>query len=166
MNQEWNTQFDFEITGEKELEIEIMDKEVVGNDKFMGRAKINILDWIAVGSFDGTIETEDKSGKHAGKIQISAKFKRTEIHGLSTAQTLKTSMDLPGKSNLPKAQRDPNGEFTNDEIYQAFHSFDLDNNNYVGAAEIRHVLVNIGERVTDEEVRYQCECEMNLPISN
>ena len=33
-------------------------------------------------------------------------------------------------------------------------SFDLDKNGYVGAAEIRHVLVNIGETVTDEEVRY------------
>jgi len=31
-------------------------------------------------------------------------------------------------------------------------SFDLDHNNFVGAAEIRHVLVNIGESVTDEEV--------------
>ncbi len=32
-------------------------------------------------------------------------------------------------------------------------AFDLDHNNFVGAAEIRHVLVNIGENVTDEEVR-------------
>ena len=31
-------------------------------------------------------------------------------------------------------------------------AFDLDKNNFVGAAEIRHVLINIGEQVTDEEV--------------
>jgi serine/threonine-protein phosphatase 2B regulatory subunit len=31
-------------------------------------------------------------------------------------------------------------------------AFDLDKNNFVGAAEIRHVLINIGETVTDEEV--------------
>jgi hypothetical protein len=35
-------------------------------------------------------------------------------------------------------------------------AFDLDHNNFVGAAEIRHVLVNIGENVTDEEVRTSC----------
>jgi hypothetical protein len=28
----------------------------------------------------------------------------------------------------------------------------LDHNNYIGAAEIRHVLINIGESPTDEEV--------------
>jgi Ca2+-binding EF-hand superfamily protein len=49
--------------------------------------------------------------------------------------------------------RDPNGKFTDEEIWEAFVSFDLDKNNFVGAAEIRHVLINIGEVVTDEEVR-------------
>ena len=43
-------------------------------------------------------------------------------------------------------------EKTEKEIIEAFRSFDLDKNNYVGAAEIRHVLLNIGERPTDEEV--------------
>lgn len=35
---------------------------------------------------------------------------------------------------------------------QAFDAFDLDHNGFVGAAEIRHVLINIGEKVSDEEV--------------
>ena len=48
--------------------------------------------------------------------------------------------------------RDPNGKFTDEEIWEAFTAFDLDKNNFVGAAEIRHVLINIGEQVTDEEV--------------
>lgn len=50
------------------------------------------------------------------------------------------------------APRDPSGKFTDDEIVEAFKAFDLDKNNFVGAAEIRHVLINIGEQVTDEEV--------------
>ena len=33
------------------------------------------------------------------------------------------------------------------QIWEAFVSFDLDKNNFVGAAEIRHVLINIGEQV-------------------
>ncbi|GMH46963.1 hypothetical protein TrLO_g2558 [Triparma laevis f. longispina] len=39
-----------------------------------------------------------------------------------------------------------------EEIWDAFKAFDLDKNNFVGAAEIRYVLINIGETVTDEEV--------------
>ena len=42
--------------------------------------------------------------------------------------------------------------FVDDEIRAAFDFIDLDHNDYVGAAEIRHVLVCMGELVTDEEV--------------
>ena len=66
----------------------------------------------------------------------------------------------PGAGPIPGAPpgaiaeppRDPNGKFTDKEILEAFQAFDLDHNNYVGAAEIRHVLINIGESPTDEEV--------------
>jgi len=130
-----------------------MDKEVVGNDKFMGKANINFLDWIAKGSFAGTIDIEDKSGKHAGKIRLTSEFQRSEIPGVSTS-TLQNENNANAFQELKSSKRDPNGDFSNDEICKAFQSFDLDENNYVGAAEIRHVLVNIGERVTDEEVRF------------
>ncbi|RHY35397.1 hypothetical protein DYB32_000164 [Aphanomyces invadans] len=69
----WNETFEFSISTEKELIMEVYDKEQNGNDRFMGQTR-------------------------------------------------------------------------------AFKAFDLDHNNYVGAAEIRHVLINIGESPTDEEV--------------
>lgn len=43
-------------------------------------------------------------------------------------------------------------EFTDDEIDEAFHFIDLDKNTFLGAAEIRHILVCMGELVTDEEI--------------
>jgi Ca2+-binding EF-hand superfamily protein len=43
-------------------------------------------------------------------------------------------------------------EFTEDEIINAFKFIDLDHNNFVGAAEIRHILVCMGEMITDEEI--------------
>jgi serine/threonine-protein phosphatase 2B regulatory subunit len=63
----------------------------------------------------------------------------------------------PGQAIVPskganEGVRDPAGKFTDEEILEAFKAFDLDKNNFVGAAEIRHVLINIGEQVTDEEV--------------
>jgi|Transcript_17544 serine/threonine-protein phosphatase 2B regulatory subunit len=42
--------------------------------------------------------------------------------------------------------------FNDEEIKQAFDTFDLDNNHFVGAAEIAHILQLIGEEVTDEEI--------------
>eukprot|EP00952_Eustigmatos_sp_NYUAD-ZCMA_P011180 45532-Eustigmatos_ZCMA.PRE.1 len=35
---------------------------------------------------------------------------------------------------------------------EAFKFIDLDKNNFIGAAEIRHILVCMGELVTDEEI--------------
>ena len=42
--------------------------------------------------------------------------------------------------------------FTDAEIKEAFQTFDLNGNGYVGAAEIRFVLDALGEMVTDEEI--------------
>ncbi len=39
-----------------------------------------------------------------------------------------------------------------DEIREAFRVFDRDGNGYVNAAELKHVMTNLGEKLTDEEV--------------
>ena len=44
-------------------------------------------------------------------------------------------------------------EFTEEEIRQAFIAFDRDENGFVGAGEIRFVYSQLGEEITDEEVR-------------
>jgi len=44
------------------------------------------------------------------------------------------------------------GCFSNDEIADAFKVFDRDGNGTVSAAELRHVLTNLGEKLTDEEM--------------
>ena len=43
-------------------------------------------------------------------------------------------------------------EFTDEEIAAAFKFLDLDRNLHIGAAEIRHILICMGELITDEEV--------------
>ena len=49
-------------------------------------------------------------------------------------------------------QAPPPAEFSEDEIVAAFKFIDLDHNNFVGASEIRHILVCMGELVTDDEI--------------
>ncbi len=160
----WNAEHTFEISTEKELLLEVFDKEQVGNDKFMGHARVSIVDWIAAGTFTGDVDVTDMSDRPVGKVNLKATFFRPGEGGELVAQgATKESTDLVQMSNEAGAAkdvgaasagpaRDPNGKFTDEEIWEAFTAFDLDKNNFVGAAEIRHVLINIGEQVTDEEV--------------
>ncbi|KAF8655572.1 hypothetical protein HU200_061119 [Digitaria exilis] len=39
-----------------------------------------------------------------------------------------------------------------EELREAFKVFDKDQNGYISAAELRHVMINLGEKLTDEEV--------------
>ncbi|XP_951999.1 calmodulin, putative [Theileria annulata] len=41
---------------------------------------------------------------------------------------------------------------TEEELIQAFKVFDRDGNGFISAQELRHVMTNLGERLTDEEV--------------
>ncbi|KAL3781442.1 hypothetical protein ACHAW5_001519 [Stephanodiscus triporus] len=152
-NPEWKEEFEFEITTEQELEFEVMDKGVIGEDKFMGSAHVGILDWVAKGHFEGEVDLFDKLNHHAGQLAVSASFYR---HGTYPQRAQKLA-----KASSPRGVAKKKGntnwstqgeEFSDKEIISAFQAFDLDKNNYVGASEIRHVLLNIGERPSDEEV--------------
>ncbi|XP_033764297.1 calmodulin-like [Pecten maximus] len=46
----------------------------------------------------------------------------------------------------------PDGHDEEEEILNAFQTFDKGNNGLISAAEIRHALVNLEEKLTDEEV--------------
>mmetsp|Transcript_22013 Transcript_22013/g.48653 ORF Transcript_22013/g.48653 Transcript_22013/m.48653 type:complete len:351 (+) Transcript_22013:72-1124(+) len=61
----------------------------------------------------------------------------------------------PLKEQAPSQALQPGLEhrtFADAEIKQAFDTFDLDSNRFVGAMEIRHILDLIGEEATDEEI--------------
>jgi Ca2+-binding EF-hand superfamily protein len=52
----------------------------------------------------------------------------------------------------PSGKEQINGALTESDIKNAFNLFDLDKNGYIGASELRHCLIFMGEHVTDEEV--------------
>ena len=41
---------------------------------------------------------------------------------------------------------------TEEELIEAFKVFDRDGNSFISAVELRHVMTNLGEKLTDEEV--------------
>ncbi|XP_061339004.1 calmodulin-2/4-like isoform X1 [Gastrolobium bilobum] len=50
---------------------------------------------------------------------------------------------------MAKKMKDTDAE---EELKEAFKVFDKDQNGYISASELRHVMINLGEKLTDEEV--------------
>ncbi|KAF9618624.1 hypothetical protein IFM89_002319 [Coptis chinensis] len=50
---------------------------------------------------------------------------------------------------MAKKMKETDGD---DELKEAFKVFDKDQNGYISATELRHVMINLGEKLTDEEV--------------
>lgn len=171
---EYNEAFDFNIAAEKELIVEVLDRDSSGGgaDRVLAQTRVDIVPWLAKGGFEGDV------GLDNGKVAVTAAFSKpgppgapgappgTAAKAPPMAPSIlsgpavaplppgSNAVSVPGAPPMAPSEppRDPNGSFTDKEILDAFQAFDLDHNNYVGAAEIRHVLINIGESPTDEEV--------------
>mmetsp|Transcript_100693 Transcript_100693/g.282187 ORF Transcript_100693/g.282187 Transcript_100693/m.282187 type:complete len:150 (-) Transcript_100693:89-538(-) len=52
-------------------------------------------------------------------------------------------------SLMARKMKDSDAE---EELIEAFKVFDRDGNGFISAAELRHVMTNLGEKLTDEEV--------------
>ena len=53
---------------------------------------------------------------------------------------------------LTMMSKSANDEEKEEEIREAFRVFDKDDNGYISAAELKHVMTNLGEKLTDDEV--------------
>lgn len=179
---EWNETILLEVVDHHELRIECYDHDVVTQDQLIGETVVSLLPVFKKGLVDDWFtmtRQQSSSGNHrreAGDIHLILEFEgpdgikypqhcpgidafderdrvnkiQEELKRLDEeeVQLADTVMD----SNL-RRKRAPNvGEFKDSEIEAAFKFIDLDHNNYVGAAEIRHVLICMGELITDEEV--------------
>ena len=95
-NPVWNQELEFLISTEKEMEMEIgiFDKEQIGFDKSMGRAKVSIMDWIAMGRSGHDIPILDKADKEVGKVRVEWKLLPGDgpLPGANAKQKLKVGL--------------------------------------------------------------------------
>ena len=97
---------------------------------------------------DGTITT-----KELGTVMRSLGQNPTEAE----LQDMITEIDQQGNGSiafpefLAMMSRKMQEQDTEEEIVEAFKVFDKDGNGYISAAELRHVMTNLGEKLTDDE---------------
>ena len=60
------------------------------------------------------------------------------------------TIDFPEFLTMMKKKRKESD--IEEELKKAFRVFDKDDNGFISAAELRHVMTNLGEKLTDEEV--------------
>ena len=68
---------------------------------------------------------------------------------VNTPHTFVVSSTDPLIQMMARKMRDTDSE---EEIREAFKVFDKDGNGYISAAELRHVMTNLGEKLSEQEV--------------
>ncbi|KAK3093373.1 hypothetical protein FSP39_014725 [Pinctada imbricata] len=98
---------------------------------------------------DGTITTKELGtvmrslGQNPTEAELQDMINEVDADGNGT-------IDFPEfLTMMAKKMKDADSE---EELREAFKVFDKDGNGFISAAELRHVMTNLGEKLTDEEV--------------
>lgn len=175
----WNERVLFHVVDQYTLEVTCMDKDTMDKDDVIGEVTLSLLPFIKKGHVDQwiPITTTSKWGmkEQTGELHLVMDFwgppgvyYPQHQEGVDTFdETFRIDINTTdpadgmtqGEMQAAEQKRADDAaaiaaseEFTDKEIEDAFLFLDLDKNMFIGAAEIRHVLVCMGEMITDEEV--------------
>ncbi|CAM9149349.1 unnamed protein product, partial [Ectocarpus fasciculatus] len=94
------------------------------------------------------VDAFDDSLRIGGAVGEAKQIAAANKNAAPEPQKSQTATAAP----VPTPHDEVRPEFTEEEIQSAFRFIDLDKNSFIGAAEIRHILVCMGELITDEEI--------------
>lgn len=168
----WNEECSFSVVDHSVLSIECFDDDFLTNThQLIGSGQISLIPAYRSGFMSKWVKltrvNEYGGSLPCGEVKIEIAFQDVDLafpHLHESSQTVKSKKSnddykkqlLVQKSvNHHATDRDKNDfyqEFSDEDIRSTFDFMDLDKNGYIGASELRHVLINMGELITDEEV--------------
>ena len=101
---------------------------------------------------------KDKDGTISAKDLLKVMRSLGQNPSEAELQNMINDIDVDGSGNIDfkeflimmaKKMKDNNEE---DELIEAFKVFDKDGNGFISAAELRHVMTNLGAKLTDDDV--------------
>jgi len=82
-------------------------------------------------------------GQHPTQEELEDMINEMDVDGNGTVDFDEFIMMMSKKLSEPESEAD---------IKEAFKVFDKDNNGFISASELRQVMINLGEKLTDEEI--------------
>lgn len=176
----WDCDIQFDVVDQYFVDVEVFDQDLSGEDVLLGTTQLSLLPVFKAGQMNLwstlRLRREGIGVKETGNVNFQLSFSgptgiaypqhRSDVDSFD--DTLRSAVEKKMEENEDEAPvpvsaaeaimnqlseiKEPPAEFSEDEIVAAFRFIDLDHNNFVGAAEIRHILVCMGELVTDEEI--------------
>ena len=177
----WDETFHFDIVDHYQLDFDVMDRDLASEDDVIGRCSISLLEVFKLGFLDEwvPITVRSKWGRleQRGDVKLTIDFEappgvpypqlrdgmdtfddserkvREALAQARQTEAAETDAEMKRRRGLKvSATLGVSDDFTDKEIEDAFRFIDLDKNMFIGASEIRHVLICMGELITDEEV--------------
>ncbi|RHY21456.1 hypothetical protein DYB32_009809 [Aphanomyces invadans] len=161
---EWNQEFEFDVVDQFTMMVECWDHDGMGDDDMIGETSLSLLPVFRYGYVDEwvplTFRGKFGSSQKAGDVHIQLSFVGPDGIGYPQHQEAPQPIEVvpthvivqQAKTAAAADKYDDNVIFSEDDILHAFKFIDLDKNTFIGAAEIRHILICMGELITDAEV--------------
>ncbi len=171
----WNEECSFSVVDHSVLSVECFDHDFVTNThQLIGSGQISLIPayrsgfmskWVTltrVNEYGGSLpcgevkieivfQDVDLAFPYLHESSQTVKFKSNEIGSHDSSKQLLVQKTV-NHHTTATGKHDFHHEFSDEEIRSTFDFLDLDKNGYIGASELRHVLINMGELITDEEV--------------
>lgn len=158
----FDNHFSMNLVDHDELSLECFLLDALGNRiRLLGRGNLSLLPVYTRGSYKSnvpiTLDNDEGKIEDIGSIFLSVQFhghgqKFPKLHPVKSAITTCFDQAVIGNHNDNALSDKGCEEFSDSDIKSTFDLCDLDRNGYIGTTELRHVMICMGEIVSEEEI--------------